>query len=84
MGGSCLIVRDQVIHQGVDSTSLHSPPIDSPKYMLASVFVSQLQRGVEDFLCTTFPGTTPHVHGMLDRFFDGAGTRDGSSAGSAS
>ena len=42
--------------------------------MLPSVLVSQLQRGVEDFLHTTFPSTTPHFHGMLDRFFDGEGT----------
>jgi DEAD/DEAH box helicase domain-containing protein len=42
--------------------------------MLPSVLTSQLQTGVEDFLRTTFPTTTPHFHGMLDRFFD----RDGS------
>lgn len=42
--------------------------------MLPSVLVSQLQQGVEDFLRTTFPSTTPHFHGMLDRFFE----RDGS------
>ena len=42
--------------------------------MLPSVLTSQLQTGVEDFLRTTFPTTTPHFHEMLDRFFD----RDGS------
>lgn len=42
--------------------------------MLPSVLASQLQRGVEDFLRTTFPSSTPHFHGMLDRFF----ARDGS------
>ena len=42
--------------------------------MLPSVLTSQLQTGVEDFLRTTFPTTTPHFHGMLGRFFD----RDGS------
>ena len=42
--------------------------------MLPSVLVSQLQRGVEDFLRTTFPSNTPHFHGMLDRFFDQEGT----------
>ena len=42
--------------------------------MLPSVLTSQLQTGVEDFLRTTFPTTTPHFHGMLDRFLG----RDGS------
>jgi DEAD/DEAH box helicase domain-containing protein len=42
--------------------------------MLPSVLTDQLQQGVEDFLRTTFPTTTPHFHGMLDRFFE----RDGS------
>jgi len=42
--------------------------------MLPSVLTSQLQTGVEDFLRTTFPTTTPHFHGMLGRFFE----RDGS------
>jgi DEAD/DEAH box helicase domain-containing protein len=42
--------------------------------MLPSVLTSQLQQGVEDFLRTTFPTTTPHFHGMLDRFFDRNGT----------
>jgi DEAD/DEAH box helicase domain-containing protein len=42
--------------------------------MLPSVLTSQLQTGVEDFLRTTFPTTTPHFHGMLDRLLD----RDGS------
>jgi len=37
--------------------------------MLPSVLVSQLQQGVEDFLQTKFPTTTPHFHGMIDRFF---------------
>ena len=37
--------------------------------MLPSVLVSQLQQGVEDFLRTTFPPTTPQFHGMMDRFF---------------
>jgi DEAD/DEAH box helicase domain-containing protein len=42
--------------------------------MLPSVLTSQLQTGVEDFLRTTFPTTTPHFHGMLGCFFE----RDGS------
>jgi DEAD/DEAH box helicase domain-containing protein len=42
--------------------------------MLPSVLTSQLQTGVEDFLRTTFPTTTPHFHGMLGRFFDREGS----------
>lgn len=42
--------------------------------MLPSVLTSQLQQGVEDFLRTTFPTTTPHFHGMLDRFFEREGS----------
>ncbi|MCS4060632.1 DEAD/DEAH box helicase [Salinibacter ruber] len=42
--------------------------------MLPSVLTSQLQTGVEDFLRTTFPATTPHFHGMLGRFFERDGT----------
>ncbi len=42
--------------------------------MLPSVLTSQLQTGVEDFLRTTFPTTTPHFHGMLNRFFDREGS----------
>jgi len=41
--------------------------------MLPSTLVAQLQQGVEDFLGTTFPCSTPHFHGMLDRFFDREG-----------
>jgi len=40
--------------------------------MLPPVLISHLQQGVEEVLRTTFPTTTPHFHGMLDRFFDQA------------
>lgn len=38
--------------------------------MLPPTLVGQLQQGVEDFLRTTFPSSSPHFHGLLDRFFE--------------
>lgn len=38
--------------------------------MLPSVLTSQLQTRVEDFLRTTLPTTSPHVHGMTAQFLD--------------
>lgn len=35
--------------------------------MIPSVLASQLKQGVEDFLRTTFPVSTPFFHGILDR-----------------
>ncbi len=34
--------------------------------MIPSVFSQQLQQGVEDFLKTTFPVSTPFFHGIVD------------------
>ena len=36
--------------------------------MIPSVLSSQVQKGVEDFLRTTFPVSTPFFHGVMDRF----------------
>ena len=36
--------------------------------MIPSVLSSQVQKGVEDFLKTTFPVSTPFFHGVMDRF----------------
>ena len=41
--------------------------------MIPSVLASQLQRGVADFLRTTFPIATPHFHGLLERLLDEPG-----------
>ena len=35
--------------------------------MIPSVLSQQLQQGVEDFLKTTFPVSTPFFHGIVDR-----------------
>lgn len=35
--------------------------------MIPSVLARQLQQGVEDFLLTTFPISTPHFHGLVER-----------------
>jgi DEAD/DEAH box helicase domain-containing protein len=35
--------------------------------MIPSVLAAQLQQGVEDFLKTTFPVSTPFFHGIIDR-----------------
>src|SRR5262245_47831164 len=35
--------------------------------MIPSVLAQQMRQGVEDFLRTTFPISTPFFHGMLDR-----------------
>jgi DEAD/DEAH box helicase domain-containing protein len=35
--------------------------------MIPSVLATQLRRGVEDFLRTTFPVSTPVFHGVVDR-----------------
>ena len=37
--------------------------------MIPSVLAQQVRRGVEDFLHTTFPISTPFFHGLLDRLF---------------
>ncbi len=37
--------------------------------MIPSVISSQVQRGIEDFLRTTFPLSSPFFHGILDRLF---------------
>jgi len=37
--------------------------------MIPSVISSQVQRGIEDFLRTTFPPSNPFFHGILDRLF---------------
>lgn len=41
--------------------------------MTPAVLAHQMRQGVEDFLCTTFPISTPFFHGMLDRLL----TEDG-------
>ena len=38
--------------------------------MIPSVLSSQVQKGVEDFLKTTFPVSTPFFHGVMDRFLE--------------
>ncbi|MBW6486376.1 MAG: DEAD/DEAH box helicase [Syntrophobacterales bacterium] len=38
--------------------------------MIPSVLSSQIQRGIEDFLKTTFPVSTPFFHGVMDRFLN--------------
>ena len=38
--------------------------------MLPSVLASQVRRGIEDFLRTTFPIHTPHFDGVLERLLD--------------
>jgi DEAD/DEAH box helicase domain-containing protein len=35
--------------------------------MIPSVLSSQVQKGVEDFLKTIFPVSTPYFHGVMDR-----------------
>jgi len=35
--------------------------------MIPSVLTAQLKRGIEDFLQTTFPVSTPFFHGIVDR-----------------
>ena len=37
--------------------------------MIPSVISAQIQRGIEDFLRTTFPPSNPFFHGILDRLF---------------
>jgi len=41
--------------------------------MIPSVLSSQVQKGVEDFLKTTFPVSTPFFRGVMDRFLGEAG-----------
>ena len=41
--------------------------------MIPSVLALQLKHGVEDFLRTTFPMSTPLFHGMLERFLEAPG-----------
>ncbi len=38
--------------------------------MIPSVIASQVERGIEDFLRTTFPPSNPFFHGILDRLFE--------------
>jgi len=39
--------------------------------MIPSVLADQLKKGVEDFLKTTFPISTPFFHGIIDRLLNG-------------
>jgi hypothetical protein len=42
--------------------------------MIPSVLSNQVQRGVEDFLRTTFPVSTPFFHGVMERLLgEGSG-----------
>ena len=41
--------------------------------MIPSVLSSQVQKGVEDFLNTIFPVSTPIFHGVMDRFLEAGG-----------
>jgi len=46
--------------------------------MIPSVLSSQVRKGVEDFLKTTFPVSTPFFHGVMERFLgDGSGVFKG-------
>jgi len=38
--------------------------------VIPSVIASQVERGIEDFLRTTFPPSNPFFHGILDRLFE--------------
>ena len=38
--------------------------------MIPSILSQQLKQGIEDFLRTTFPVSTPFFHGMVDRLLD--------------
>jgi len=38
--------------------------------MIPSVIESQLERGIKDFLRTTFPPSTPFFEGILERLFE--------------
>jgi len=38
--------------------------------MIPSVIASQIERGIKDFLRTTFPPSTPFFEGILDRLFE--------------
>jgi len=41
--------------------------------MIPSVLTSQIRRGVEDFLQTTFPPSNRFFHGLLEELFDCCG-----------
>ena len=41
--------------------------------MIPSILSSQVRKGVEDFLTTTFPISTPFFHGAIDRLIDSDG-----------
>ena len=41
--------------------------------MIPSVLSTQVRKGVEDFLRTTFPISTPFFHGVVDRLIDSEG-----------
>lgn len=43
--------------------------------MIPSVLTSQIRRGVEDFLQTTFPPSNRFFHGLLDRLIAKEGTQ---------
>ena len=42
--------------------------------MIPSVLAKQMRRGVEDFLRTTFPISTPFFHGLIDRLLEEDGS----------
>ncbi len=37
--------------------------------MVPSIIASQVERGIEDLLRTTYPPSNPFFHGILDRLF---------------
>ena len=41
--------------------------------MIPSVLARQVRQGVEDFLRTTFPISTPFFHGLIDRLLEERG-----------
>jgi DEAD/DEAH box helicase domain-containing protein len=41
--------------------------------MIPSILSQQLKQGIEDFLRTTFPVSTPFFHGMVDKLLDEEG-----------
>lgn len=42
--------------------------------MIPSVLSKQIEKGIKDFLSTTFHITTPFFHGMLEQFLEAPGT----------
>lgn len=52
------------------------PPVIQPlpeQHNLPSVLAHQIQQGLADYLSATFPITTPHFHGILERFVHAPG-----------